>query len=205
MTQLRKARGWDNQTLFNRAGLSESYYYVRMRGDAPWSLNDVEKLATAFAIHWMELFRIAAIGSETADSALEPMIQVDPHELSVRVHRLVNGLRSSGSSFEWLDLQSAAEAEGVALSEEQFRVMENGSGSGEVSARVAAILARFWDIPEHYLTDFDDEPAADMAEALLEFRLAMKETGAVSISARSLGAVTPEALRAITRTLRSVG
>ncbi|MGW9159317.1 helix-turn-helix domain-containing protein [Microbacterium sp. NPDC055665] len=204
VAQARKERGWDNQRLYSAADMSESYYYVRMRGDQPFNLNDLEKLANALGVHWFEICRRAVMLGGLDGGDIAPSLDVDPGELSTRIQRVIAGLRSNGAAYSWGDLLALAELEGVPLSSEQFAALQGGTVSSEVSARVPALLAKFWDVPVEYFTDFDNAEANEMTDALLEFRQAMQDTGALSIAARTLGDITPAALRALTRTLRSI-
>lgn len=204
VSRARDERGLDHRSVYTAAGMSESYYYVRMRGDSSFTLNDVERLADALDMHWFELFRLAARDSALADSAIEATIATDPAELSRRIQRLLGALRSDGSPFEWSALQELAETADVPLTQEQFEQISSGEGGVRVRQRVLELLTQFWDVPDGYLVDFEDPDAFDMTDAIVEFRQAMKETGATSIATRSLGDISAAALRAITRTLRSV-
>ncbi len=42
VTSMREERGLTNQQLIDGAEMSASYYYARLRGDAPFDTNDIE-------------------------------------------------------------------------------------------------------------------------------------------------------------------
>ena len=60
VSELRDSSGLTNQELVERADMSASYYYARLRGDAPFDTNDIERLAAALGTHPHEISRIAA-------------------------------------------------------------------------------------------------------------------------------------------------
>jgi hypothetical protein len=65
-------------------------------------------------------------------------------------------------------------------------------------------VAEYATVPTAYLTELSDADALDAAEAQFEFRLALRESGADSVSARAVDGVSPAALRAIAQSLRSI-
>ena len=49
-----------NTELIRAAGISANYFYIRLRGEAPFTTNDIEKLAGAFGVEPYEVLQLAS-------------------------------------------------------------------------------------------------------------------------------------------------
>lgn len=202
VSTLRDAAGMTNQQLIEGSGMSTSYYYARMRGSAPFDANDLENLALALGTHPHEISRVAASLSETDE--IEPRVETRPSELGRRLAAIVKAPRVDGSVFHVEALTARLSERGVSLDAEEWSSLVAGTGDSSVRTRLLEGVADYAGLPPAYLLSLDDAEAADIAEANLEFREALKSSGADSVSARAVGEVSPAALRAIAQTLRSL-
>lgn len=203
VSALRDDSGLTNQELVERAGMSASYYYARLRGDAPFDTNDIEKLAAALGTHPHEISRIAAsFGDEGED--IEPRVQTVPDELGRRLTLLTTSPRGDGSNFGESALLAELASRGIAVDVGEWAALSGGRAETSVRVRVLEGVADYMSLPAGYLIDLDDADAADAAEAQIDFRLALQQSGADSVSARAVGEVSPAALRAIAQSLRSI-
>ncbi len=203
VTSVRDAKGVTNQELIERADMSASYYYARLRGDAPFDTNDIEKLAAALGIHPHELSRVAA-SFESSDEDIEPRVALNPRELARRLKIVADAPRADGSPFDEAELTQDLADRGVSLEAGEWATLLSGRHDASVRSRLLNGVAAYAGVPAAYLVDLEDVDAADAAEAQFDFRLALRETGADSISARAVGDVSPAALRAIAQSLRSI-
>lgn len=201
ITALRESSQLTNQELVERADMSASYYYARLRGDAPFDTNDIEKLAVALGVRPHEISRAAAL---LEDEEIEPRVDVDISELSRRLNLLQGPPRLDGSVFDETALIEALAEGGVTLQADEWRQLVSGQHQGAVRSSVLIGVAEYAGVTQEYLLDLDDSEAAESAEAQLDFRLALSESGADSVAARALGDVSPAALRAIAQSVRSI-
>lgn len=202
VSTLRDAAGMTNQQLIDRTGMSSSYYYARLRGAAPFDANDIENIALALGIHPHEISRVAA--SVSTSDEIEPKVHTRPAELGRRLAAIVRAPRADGSAFEVAGLTLQLSERGVSLEADEWAALVGGVGDSDVRARLLEGVSDYAGIPSGYLLDLDDEESVEAAEANLEFRDALKISGADSISARAVGEVSPAALRAIAQSLRSI-
>jgi transcriptional regulator with XRE-family HTH domain len=199
---LRDAAGITNQELIDRSEMSSSYYYARLRGAAPFDTNDIEKLAHALGIHPHEISRVAASIGDT--EVIEPKVHTDPRELGRRLTAIVRAPRVDGSAFDVQGLIAYLAERGVSLDTDEWSTLVGGTADPVVRLRVLEGIGEYAGIASRYLVELTDDEAADAAEANLEFREALKASGADSVSARAVGEVSPAALRAIAQSLRSI-
>lgn len=183
--------------------MSASYFYARLRGDSPFDTNDIERLASALGTHPHEISRVAASLDETDDD-IEPRVELDRAELARRVVLLMDSPLTSGEDADEEHLVSLLEGRGVAIEESELDALRDASSTGPVKTRVLETLAEYVEVPPAYLLDFANDEARDAAEAQVEFRSALRASGASSIAARAVGDVSPAALRAIAESLRSL-
>jgi Helix-turn-helix domain len=203
VTALREDKGFTNQELVERAGMSASYYYTRLRGDAPFDTNDIEHLASALGTHPHEISRVAAsYGAGSED--IEPGITTEPKELGRRLKALSASPRGDGSDFEEAELLQDLASRGIAVDAGEWASLIDGRSAPTVRTRLLEGVAEYASVPAAYLTELSDADALDAAEAQFEFRLALRESGAESVSARAVDGVSPAALRAIAQSLRSI-
>src|SRR6478609_9505616 len=118
VSTLRDAAGMTNQEVIDRAGMSASYYYARLRGAAPFDTNDIENLAHALATHPHEISRVAAsIGD--ADQ-IEPKVTTNPRELGRRLTAVAHAPRVDGSAFDVDGLIADLAERGVSLDVDEW-------------------------------------------------------------------------------------
>lgn len=203
VSELRDASGMTNQELVDRAEMSASYYYARLRGDAPFDTNDIERLATALGTHPHEVSRLAASYGDD-DERIEPRIALEPAELGRRLKAVSVAPRADGSKFEKTQLLDELAARGLSVSAGEWRDLVSGHNDGSVRVRLLEAVAEYATVPAAYLLDLAAADAFEAADAQLEFRKAIRDSGADSISARTVGDVSPAALRAIAHSLRSI-
>jgi transcriptional regulator with XRE-family HTH domain len=202
VSTLRDAAGMTNQELIDRSGMSATYFYGRLRGAAPFDANDIEKLAHALGTHPHEISRIAASVGEARE--MEPKVETDGTELGRRLAALSHAPRLDGSAFDADGLIADLAERGVALDTAEWSALVAGETTSPVRVRVLEGVGAYAGVPTAYLLDLDDAAAVEAAEANLEFREALKASGADSVSARAVGEISPAALRAIAQTLRSI-
>ncbi|GAA1996404.1 hypothetical protein GCM10009777_36530 [Microbacterium pumilum] len=202
ISTLRDAAGMTNQELIERAGISSSYFYSRLRGAAPFDVNDIENIAGALGVHPHEISRVAAL--DGAVEEIEALVQTRPRELGRRLTAVAHAPRADGSAFDLHQLLRDLAERGISLSAENWAALIGGGAGTGVSVRLLEGVSDYAGISPTYLLDLDDDEAAEAAEANLDFREALKDSGADSISARAVGEVSPAALRAIAQSLRSI-
>ncbi|MFC6354507.1 helix-turn-helix domain-containing protein [Luethyella okanaganae] len=56
----RKHSGMTHAKLFKLSGMSQNYYYSRMRGDLPFNTNDIDKIAQAIEANPFEIMHAAS-------------------------------------------------------------------------------------------------------------------------------------------------
>ena len=184
--------------------MSTSYFYKRMRGEYPFGLNDLERLANALKIHPAMITSLAVRDGDAFADEVEPEIVVDPEELARRLGKLRAAPLADGADYSWDLLGDAAMDRGVSFSRDEFEDLVTGKFAMPVRRSWLWLIAEHWAVPEAFLTDFSDKEAAEATLAQLEFRDALRESGAKSVSARAVGDISPGALRAIAASLRSI-
>ncbi|WP_457101482.1 helix-turn-helix domain-containing protein [Microbacterium sp. P5_E9] len=202
VSTLRDAAGMTNQELIDRSGMSASYYYGRLRGAAPFDANDIEKLAHALGTHPHEISRVAASIGEGHE--IEPLVETEAKELGRRLTAVSRAPRLDGSTFDVDGLVNELADRGVALDRDEWSSLLAAESTSPVRVRVLEGVGAYAGVPTAYLLDLGDAAAVEVAEANLEFREALKASGADSVSARAVGEISPAALRAIAQTLRSI-
>jgi len=187
--RLRKSKGLTVGELINRAGMTKSYYQSRAGFSLPYNTNDIEALAAALDVTPEEL--------ASPESAPRVAMRVPAGPVGDRVRRLVASHAASESDLlahlAQLDPRVAESARGL---------LEATTNTVVLDEEVLRLITQWADVPVEYLTDHTDEALTDRIEAELELRDAMREAGAQSIQFRALGQMSPDALRAIARSLR---
>jgi len=197
---MRDEHGLSHKELIAATDMSQAYYFNRMAGHKAFGLTDIERLAGAFETHWFALFRLAADLAEQADHALGS----EGSELSNRINDLITaGLREDGSSFAWESFADAASEAGLRVGPEELADLLARPGSIQSDRRILEVMTAYWEIPPPYLSDLENLEAVEMTSAIMDFRRAMKDTGARPMASRVLGEISPTALRAVARTIRS--
>lgn len=189
MDRLRKAKGLTVGELISRAGMTKSYYQSRAGFSLPYNTNDIESLAAALGVAPEEL--------ASPDAAPRVEMRVPAGPVADRVRRLIASHASSEDALldhlADTDPSVAAGARGLLTATTPTVVLDE---------EVLQIITRWADVPVEYLTDHTDDALTDRIEAELDLREAMRDAGAQSIQFRALGQMSPDALRAIARSLR---
>lgn len=189
MDRLRRAKGLTVGELISRAGMTKSYYQSRAGFSLPYNTNDIEALAAVLEVTPEQL--------ASPDSAPRIEMRVPAGPLAQRVRRLV-------ASHAATEADLLAHLEGVdPHAAHGARILLSATTNTVVlDEEVLRLITHWADVPVEYLTDYTDEALTDRTEAELELREAMREAGAESIQFRALGQMSPDALRAIARSLR---
>lgn len=201
LVQLRDEAGITNQELIDRAGMSTSYFYARMRGTSPFDTNDMEKLAAALDVHPHEISRVAAAMS---DQPIEPVVNLDRKELARRVKQILRSPLGEDGDFSEDAFFATLVPKGLTLATGEWSSLTRPKNSDPVRVRLLEALAEYASVAPGYLTTLGDKEQKEATDAQLDLRCAIRDTGAASISARAVGDVSPAALRAIAASLRSI-
>ncbi|MFB9788906.1 helix-turn-helix transcriptional regulator [Microbacterium testaceum] len=190
MDRLRQAKGLTVGELLSRAGMTKSYYQSRAGFSLPYNTNDIEALAAALGVSPEEV--------ANPESAPRIEMRVPASPLAERVRRLVDSQAVSES-----DLMDHLDEVDPAAAESARALLAAVTNTVVLDEEVLRLITQWADVPTEYLTDYTDDAVTDCTEAELELRDAMREAGASSIQFRALGEMSPDALRAIARSLRS--
>ncbi|WP_147301900.1 helix-turn-helix transcriptional regulator [Microbacterium sp. AG157] len=188
--RLRQAKGLTVGELLSRAGMTKSYYQSRAGFSLPYNTNDIEALAAALGVSPEEV--------ANPESAPRIEMRVPASPLAERVRRLVDSQAVSES-----DLIDHLDEVDPAAAESARALLAAVTNTVVLDEEVLRLITQWADVPTEYLTDYTDDAVTDRTEAELELRDAMREAGASSIQFRALGEMSPDALRAIARSLRS--
>ncbi|MDQ1075615.1 MULTISPECIES: helix-turn-helix transcriptional regulator [Microbacterium] len=189
MDRLRRAKGLTVGELISRAGMTKSYYQSRAGFSLPYNTNDIEALAAVLEVTPEQL--------ASPDSAPRIEMRVPAAPVAQRVRRLVAGHAASES-----DLLDHLEAVDPRAADGARTLLTATTNTVVLDEEVLRLITQWADVPVEYLTDHTDEALTDRTEAELELRDAMREAGAERIQFRALGQMSPDALRAIARSLR---
>lgn len=204
VVELRDRAGLSNQDLIDESGMSTTYYYARLKGELPFNSNDIERLALALGTQPFEVARLANALDRIDGASVEHFTLVEPSELARRLRLIESAPRPGGAPFDPEGLVTQLKERGVDWDLDQWSELASGGGGGRVPTVVLEEIAQRAGVPAKYLWDLEDASVADATEAQLEFRAALRDTGAEKISMRAVGEVSPDALRAITAALRSI-
>lgn len=183
--------------VIEESGLSRSGYYARLRNETSWTLEDVARFAAIFAVDPSELTIVhGALQLDASDDAL-----VSGSVVARRLSLLRNAREDAPSMTEVL---TQLHEQGIDVPSELWEALTAGAGRLRVKRSVLSSLAAFFSVDPEFLTAPDTDPAADRAEAQLELRVALRESGGGRLGMRAIGDVSPSALRAIARSLRNV-
>jgi transcriptional regulator with XRE-family HTH domain len=187
--RLRRAKGLTVGELISRAGMTKSYYQSRAGFSLPYNTNDIEALAAVLEVTPEQL--------ASPDSAPRIEMRVSAGPLAQRVRRLVaSHAATEANLLAHLEDVDPRAAHGARI------LLSATTNTVVLDEEVLRLITHWADVPAEYLTDYTDEALTDRTEAELELREAMREAGAESIQFRALGQMSPDALRAIARSLR---
>ena len=184
-----------NVELIRQADFSPNYFYTRLRGDALFDTNDIDKIASVFGVSPAEIIVLA--GSLSGEDDTDTVMVIDSAELGRRLRFLAAPL-PEGTAAELL------RAGGAEVTAEEWSSLLDGSGPRRMSHSLLTALAGHFNVSEKYLTELGSTDVAQRVEAEVEFQRALHESGASAVAARALGEVSPGALQAITESIRSI-
>lgn len=191
VASVRDDRGVSTTELAESSGMSRNYLYMRLRGDAPFTTNDIEALAGALDVDPVELMT-----GVTTGSAHSGAIRIDPAELRVRVDEMVEA-RYGALAPE----QEAALVAATDLPQSTWAVIRSGQGDAAITRGALTALAAHFEVDDRFLLDSTNWRVADAVRARLELEKVLRLTGAQRLHTRALGEASPDALRAVARAL----
>lgn len=195
----REDLGMSVQRLIADAGFSASYFYSRMNGSAPFNANDIERLSGALECAPEELVQMAFDDGRTGGQ-----IRVDGGELSRRLGFLQVNTAVADGGFDFASLLAHAASADVDLTPELWATLNEESGALKIDELVLEAVADYFDVQPAYLIQTGSSVIADRVEAELEFAKALRDKGVKKISARTVGEVSPAALRSIATAIRAI-
>lgn len=177
-----------NTELMRRAGFSANYFYTRLRGESPFDLNDLDRIARALSLDVHDITHLAS--SLPDPSAEDETVLLDGAELRRRLAYLSNSVDGTPEIND--------------LSTSTWALLT--SGQPEVNAPKLALIAiaDFFHVTPVYVTDFQAFDVTERVEAELELGRALHDAGATPIAARALGGLSPSALLAVAESIRSI-
>jgi transcriptional regulator with XRE-family HTH domain len=201
---LRQEAGLTNVDVVRLGNFSQNYLYIRLRGEAPLDLNDLEQLATILGISPENIVALAA-GLRSGDVGWSPM--ADPMELGRRLRFLVEDAPDASSVAQALGEEFLQPIHG--LTDELWIGMMKGSDDAPESQRLlssrrllSAIATRF-SVPVAYLTDFGSDEVKDRTEAEVALQRALRRSGGSEMPAAELAKIPVSTLRLLTWSIAS--
>lgn len=201
---LRQEAGLTNVDVVRLGNFSQNYFYIRLRGEAPLDLNDLEQLATILDTSPENIVALAA-GARDGDVGWPPT--ADPMELGRRLRFLIEDDPNANSVARALGEEFLQPIYG--LTDELWVGMMKGSDSAPASQRLlssrrllAAIATRF-SVPVAYLTDFSSDEVKDRTEAEVALQRALRRTGGSEMPAAELAKIPVNTLRLLTWSIAS--
>ena len=194
-----------NTELIRAAGFSANYFYIRLRGEAPFNTNDIERLAEALDVEPHEVLQLAESPELALSGDSERIERVDGVELDRRLRFLASDLTTpEGRAFDLADLEGFARERGADVTAEAWGGLLGQSGTVRVSSRLLDVLTEYFAVDARYLRAMRDSDFAELVEAEIALHRALMATGATAVSARALGGMSARQLEAITRAIRSI-
>ncbi|AWF99881.1 hypothetical protein CmiCFBP2404_14660 [Clavibacter michiganensis subsp. insidiosus] len=197
VTRLRDEAHMTNVELIRQADFSPNYFYMRLRGDALFDTNDIDKLATAFGVSPADVIVLATSLSDD-DEESGTITITDSAELARRL-RFLSGPDAPTESVVKGLIQAGAEVTAAA-----WDALLAGSGPRRVAVSLLSAAAEHFGVDLSYLTELQGTDSAAQVEAEVSFQRALRDSGATAVAARALGDVSPGALIAITQAIRSI-
>ncbi len=185
-----------NVELIRQADFSPNYFYMRLRGDALFDTNDIDKLATVLGVSPADIIVLATSLSDDDES--DTITITDSAELARRLRFLGGHDASTESIVEGLN-EAGAEVTVAA-----WEALLAGAGRRRVSAPLLSAAAAHFGAALSSLTEAHAPDSAAHAETEVSFQRALRDSGATAVAARALGDVSPGALIAITEAIRSI-
>ena len=192
---LRDEAGMSNAQLIRDSGMSSNYFYTRLRLEAPFNTNDVQKLADALGVDAEEL-----VVPRTASGSRR--LHLDGAELGRRLSLLqekcapdLDEAELAAAVVEYLGRND------VSFTTDHWLSLLNATGPVRISQRALEEIAAYFDVDSVYLVNHKANDGRERVEAELELRSALRKAGAESVATRALGEASPAALLAIARAI----
>lgn len=184
-----------NRDLAKAAGLSENYFYIRMRYEKPFNVNDITALAKALGVTPDDL---------TAVPTEDPILRLDGPELARRLRQLASAPVQGGDEFRASALAKSLEDRGIAFTAERWSSLTEETAPVRIAESLMVAIADFFGVDPLYLINFHHVEVTERTEAELALERALHKAGAKSVSARSLGEMSPSALREVAKSLSDI-
>ncbi|WP_146078848.1 MULTISPECIES: helix-turn-helix domain-containing protein [unclassified Rathayibacter] len=184
--------GLSNVDFATRTGMTLTYFYARMRGDAMFDTNDLERFAQVLGVKVATIFTMAEeFGEPTAD--------VD------EVVVLTNGVEFARRLSVLLPAGTSASDDVAGIPAARLSEMLGATARFGVTRSELTRLTTHFQVPEAFLTELTTSEDTAMIEADLELRRALASKGVEPLAARSLGGnLSPAAIRGIAASIREL-
>ena len=184
-----------NRDLAKAAGLSENYFYIRMRYEKPFNVNDITALAKALGVTPDDL---------TAVPTEDPILRLDGPELARRLRQLASAPVQGADEFRAAALAKSLEDRGIAFTAERWSSLTEETAPVRIAESLMVAIAEFFGVDPLYLVNFHHVEVTERTEAELALESALHKAGAKSVSARSLGEMSPSALREVAKSIKDI-
>ncbi|ROQ52567.1 hypothetical protein EDF36_3727 [Rathayibacter sp. PhB152] len=194
-----------NTELIRAAGISANYFYIRLRGEAPFTTNDIEKLAGAFGVEPYEVLQLASSPNPEDGGGELTAERIDGREFARRLRFLAEGPTSADAQIFTLDtLVQSIRGRDISFEPKDWDELLELEGSTRLPVDLLVGLSEFFGVSYEYLTARREDEASELIEAEIRFHRALLATGATSISARALGGMNAKQLAAVTKAILSI-
>jgi hypothetical protein len=112
-------------------------------------------------------------------------------------------MRTYGRDSDTADLVHVVRQTVPGFSDETWESLINETGTVTIQSQVLDAIADYFAVDVAYLSEPLVDNAVERVKAELELQDALRETGATTIAARSLGEASPSVLRAIAAAIRT--
>ncbi|MCJ1697711.1 helix-turn-helix transcriptional regulator [Rathayibacter caricis] len=184
--------GLSNVDFAARTEMTLTYFYARMRGDAMFDTNDLERIARVLGVKVADIFTIADEFGSPAEDVDEVVVLTNGAEFARRLSVLLPAGTSSKDDVAGIPAARVSEMLGA------------NSRFGVTRSELARLASHF-EVPEAFLTELTTSEDTAMIEADLELRRALASKGVETLAARSLGgSLSPAAIRGIAASIRAL-
>ena len=182
--------------LVRRISLSESYYYKRMRGEAPFNTNDIQIIADALGVAPGELLRTVLAPVEARTAPLNVTVS--------RIRRLA-AVWSPGHPDRDVVTDLSRHLARVVGGVDVAQVLSGGDEDTELSDAAITATAEFFEVPANYLRIENLAGDLERLDAQLEVDLALIEAGASRFATRASSTLDAPDLRHVAAAIRGAG
>jgi len=184
--------GLSNVDFAARTEMTLTYFYARMRGDAMFDTNDLERIARVLGVKVADIFTIADEFGSPSEDVDEVVVLTNGAEFARRLSVLLPAGTSSKDDVAGIPAARVSEMLGA------------NSRFGVTRSELARLASHF-EVPEAFLTELTTSEDTAMIEADLELRRALASKGVETLAARSLGgSLSPAAIRGIAASIRAL-